>query len=100
MLSYDMLKDRPRDFLAATRLTLGESSPGLILPNDSFINDTGGAWVFVVSRDGTSAARRTIRLGRRNNRQVEITSGLEAGERVIVSNYGAFGKVDRLQIAK
>jgi HlyD family secretion protein len=85
---------------AETRLTLGESSPGLILPNDSFINDTGGTWVFVVSRDGTSAERRTIRLGRRNNRQVEIASGLEAGERVIVSNYGAFGRVERLQIAK
>jgi HlyD family secretion protein len=85
---------------AETRLTLGESSPGLILPNDSFINDTGGAWVFVVSRDGKSAARRPIRLGRRNNRQVEVASGLEAGERVIVSNYGSFGKVERLQIAK
>jgi HlyD family secretion protein len=85
---------------AETRLTLGESSPGLILPNDSFINDTGGAWVFVVARDGTSAERRAIRLGRRNNRQVEIATGLEAGERVIVSNYGAFGKVERLQISK
>ncbi len=85
---------------AETRLTLGESSPGLILPNDSFINDTGGAWVFVISRDGASAERRAIRLGRRNNRQVEIASGLVAGERVIVSNYGSFGKVERLQIAQ
>ena len=85
---------------AETRLTLGESSPGLILPNDSFVNDTGGAWVFVVARDGASAQRRAIRLGRRNNRQVEVVSGLEAGERVIVSNYGAFGKVERLQIVK
>lgn len=85
---------------AETRLTLGESSPGLILPNDSFINDTGGTWAFVVARDGASATRRAIRLGRRNNRQVEIAAGLEAGERVIVSNYGAFGKVERLQIAR
>jgi HlyD family secretion protein len=84
---------------AETRLTLGESSPGLILPNDSFINDTGGAWVFVVSRDGESAVRRPIRLGRRNNRQVEIASGLGAGERVIVSSYASFGRVERLQIA-
>jgi HlyD family secretion protein len=83
-----------------TRLTLGESSPGLILPNDSFINDTGGTWVFVVAPDGKSAGRRIIRLGRRNNRQVEIASGLVAGERVIVSNYGSFGKVERLQIAQ
>ncbi|HEU5135897.1 MAG TPA: HlyD family efflux transporter periplasmic adaptor subunit [Steroidobacteraceae bacterium] len=83
-----------------TRITLGETSPGLILPNDSFVNDTGGAWVFVLSPDGRSATRRTIRTGRRNNRQVEIASGLAAGERVIVSNYGTFGKVERLQIAR
>jgi HlyD family secretion protein len=85
---------------AETRLTLGESSPALILPNDSYVNDTGGAWVFVVSPDGETATRRVIRAGRRNNRQVEIASGLDAGERVIVSNYGTFGRVERLQIAK
>jgi HlyD family secretion protein len=85
---------------AETRITLGETSPALILPNDSFINDTGGAWVFVVSPDGETAMRRVIRTGRRNNRQVEIASGLKPGERVIVSNYGTFGKVERLQIAR
>ncbi|HEY6124735.1 MAG TPA: biotin/lipoyl-binding protein [Steroidobacteraceae bacterium] len=85
---------------AETRITLGETSPALILPNDSFINDTGGAWVFVLSPDGETATRRVIRTGRRNNRQVEIAAGLEAGERVIVSNYGTFGKVERLQIAR
>jgi HlyD family secretion protein len=83
-----------------TRITLGETSPGLILPNDSFVNDTGGTWVFVLSPDGRTATRRTIRTGRRNNRQVEIASGLVAGERVIVSHYGTFGRVERLQIAR
>jgi HlyD family secretion protein len=83
---------------AETRITLGETSPGLILPNDAFMNDTGGTWVFVVSRDGESARRRAIRPGRRNNRQVEIAAGLAEGERVIVSNYATFGKVERLQI--
>jgi HlyD family secretion protein len=81
-----------------TRITLGETSRALILPNDSFINDTGGAWVFVVAPDGEGAVRRAIRLGRRNNRQVEIAAGLAAGERVIVSSYAPFGKIERLQI--
>jgi len=98
------VKDAPNDMSpgqsAETRITLGETSPGLILPNDSFVNDTGGAWVFVLSPDGKTATRRTIRTGRRNNRQVEIASGLEADERVIVSNYGTFGKVERLQISR
>jgi HlyD family secretion protein len=85
---------------AETRLALGETSPGLILPNDAFLNDSGGTWVFVLSRDGRTAERRTIRVGRRNNSQVEVASGLAPGERVIVSTYAGFGKADRLQIAK
>lgn len=85
---------------AETRITLGETSPGLILPNDAFLNDSGGAWVFVLARDGRTAERRTIRVGRRNNSQVEVASGLAPGERVIVSTYAAYGKAERLQIAK
>jgi len=54
-----------------TRITLGEASAGLILPDDAFLNDSGGAWVFVVARDGKTAERRTIRVGRRNNSQVQ-----------------------------
>ena len=83
-----------------TRITLGETSSGLILPNDAFINDTGGAWVFVVGRGGRKAERRTIRVGRRNDSQVEVSSGLAPGERVIVSTYAAYGKAERLQIVK
>jgi HlyD family secretion protein len=83
---------------AETRITLGEKSPGLILPNDAFLNDSGGRWVFVVAPDGKNAERRTIRIGHRNNSQVEVASGLASGERVIVSTYAAFGKAERLQI--
>jgi HlyD family secretion protein len=85
---------------AETRITLGGASPGLILPNDAFLSDTGGAWAFVLAPDGRSAARRKIRVGRRNNSQVEVASGLAPGERVIVSTYAGFGKAERLQIAK
>jgi HlyD family secretion protein len=85
---------------AETRLTLGETIPGLILPNDAFLNDSGGTWVFALASDGRSAVRRTIRVGRRNNSQVEVASGLTPGERVIVSTYAAYSKAERLQIAK
>jgi HlyD family secretion protein len=83
-----------------TRIALGETTPGLILPNDAFLSESGGAWVFVIARDGRSAERRAIRIGRRNNSQVEVAAGLAAGERVIVSSYGAFGKATRLQISR
>jgi HlyD family secretion protein len=83
---------------AETRITLGGTSPGLILPNDAFLNDTGGAWVFVLSPNGRSAERRRIRIGRRNNSQLEVASGLAPGERAIVSTYAGFGNAERLQI--
>ncbi|HMN47351.1 MAG TPA: HlyD family efflux transporter periplasmic adaptor subunit [Povalibacter sp.] len=83
-----------------TRIVLGETTPALILPNDAYMNDTGGSWVYVVAADGTTAERRAIRVGRRNNSQVEVASGLAIDERVIVSSYAAYGAAERLQIAR
>jgi HlyD family secretion protein len=82
------------------QLTLGEPAKALLLPNGAFVNDTGGAWVFVVGRDGERAEKRSVRIGRRNNAQVEVLSGLAAGENVIVSSYTPFGKAERLQLTK
>lgn len=83
-----------------TRIALGETTSALLLPNDAFLNDSDGTWVFVVARDSQGAERRTIRIARRNNSQVEVAAGLAAGERVIVSSYAAFGKATRLQISR
>lgn len=81
------------------RITLGEPVPALVLANDSFLNETGGAWVFVLSPNGEAAERRPIRIGRRSNDQVEILSGLKQGERIIVSSYAAFGKAEHLAVS-
>ena len=85
---------------ADARLTLGASSSGLLLPNDAFLSDTGGTWVFVLSPDGRAAVRRPIRVGRRNTSQVEVAAGLSPGERVIASTYAGFGAATRLQITR
>jgi len=83
---------------ADTRITLGAASKGLLLPNGAFVNDSGGAYAYVVAADGRSALRRPIRIGRRSNSQIELLGGLAAGERVIVSSYAAFGKAERLRL--
>ena len=79
-------------------ITMGEPSQTLLLPSGAFFNDTGGAWVYVLGRDGETATRRVIRVGRRSNSQIEILSGLSAGDRVIVSGYAEFGNSARLQL--
>jgi HlyD family secretion protein len=81
-------------------ITLGEPAPALLLPNGPFVNDSGGAWVYVVEPGGKNAERRPIRLGRRNNSQVEVISGLAAGERAVVSSYAGLGKAERLHFSR
>jgi HlyD family secretion protein len=80
------------------QLTLGQPASALILPNGAFVNDSGGAWVFALGHNGR-AERQPVRIGRRSSSQVEILSGLSAGDKVIVSSYAGFGKAERLQLS-
>lgn len=81
------------------KLVLGDPAPARIIPNGAFYNETGGAFVFVVSPDGTSAVKRTVRLGRRNDAAIEVLDGLDPGERVVTSPYTGFADKDRLDLS-
>ncbi len=81
------------------KVELGGASRAVMLPNGPFYQDTGGNWVFVVTPDGKSAMRRNVRLGRRNPDFVEVVEGLKPGERVIVSGYEAYLKMDRVEFS-
>jgi HlyD family secretion protein len=89
----DLLFDGPapssvqRGQTVQTKLTLGDSSKALLIPNGAFFNDTGGNWVFVVDKSGRGASKRQVQLGRRNTDFIEVLSGLSPGERVITSSY-------------
>ena len=80
------------------RLTLGDDSDAVLIPNGSFYQDTGGSWVFVVSPDGSEAIKRSVRMGRRNENFIEVLDGLEPGETVITSPYTSFVGMDRLSL--
>jgi len=80
------------------RLTLGDPEPAVLIPNGSFYNDTGGAWVFVVDAEGAEAVRRPVRLGRRNADVIEVLDGLQPGERIVTSPYTGFADKDRLDL--
>jgi HlyD family secretion protein len=81
------------------KLVLGGARMAKMLPNGPFYQDTGGSWVFAVAPDGRTAIRRTVKLGRRNPEFVEVTEGLETGEKIIVSGYQAFLKMDRIEFS-
>jgi HlyD family secretion protein len=79
-----------------TKLTLGDPSKAVLIPNGAFFNDTGGNWVFVVDRSGSGATKRQVQLGRRNADSIEVLSGLSPGERVITSSYSGLTDKDHL----
>ncbi|TNE62426.1 MAG: efflux RND transporter periplasmic adaptor subunit [Alphaproteobacteria bacterium] len=81
-----------------TKLTLGDAATATLIPNGAFFQDTGGNWVFVVTPEGDQAVKRSVRLGRRNSRYIEVLEGLEVGEKVITSPYTSFVEMDRLKL--
>jgi HlyD family secretion protein len=78
------------------KLTLGDSSRAVLVPNGAFFNDTGGQWIFVVDRGGNSASRRQIQIGRKNADFIEVLGGLKPGEKVITSSYSGLVDKDHL----
>ena len=78
------------------KLTLGDSSRAVLVPNGAFFNDTGGQWIFVVDRGGNSATRRQIQIGRKNADFIEVLGGLKPGEKVITSSYSGLVDKDHL----
>ncbi|WP_457417638.1 efflux RND transporter periplasmic adaptor subunit [Roseateles sp. P5_E7] len=80
------------------RLTLGQSSQALLLPDGGFYADTGGAWAFVLDASGSHAERRALQLGRRADGVIEVLGGLRPGEQVVVSPYRALTGASALDI--
>ena len=71
-------------------LELGQPTESIIIPRGTFFQSTGGSWIFVLDKDGKTASRRKIKIGRQNPQYYEVTEGLEAGEEVIVSSYETY----------
>ncbi len=80
-----------------TSLQLGSPQDAFLLPRGSFFQGTGGQWIFVVSEDGKSAERRSIKIGRQNPKYYELLEGIQPGEKVVVSGYDNFGDNERLE---
>ena len=77
-------------------LELGQPEEAIIISKGTFFQKTGGAWIYVLTEDGSQAVRREIRIGRQNPQYYEVLEGLEPGEKVVVSGYDSFGDAERL----
>lgn len=82
------------------KVILSDATQALILPNGPWKTATGGRWAFVVSKDGSHAEKRDIRLGRQNASAVEVLEGVRPGEKVVISDYEGYQQAKALQIRK
>jgi RND family efflux transporter MFP subunit len=70
---------------ASAALTLGESREAIFIPTQALgQSQPGGAHVFVV--ENGKARRRQVVLGDEQNGEVEVVSGLERGEAVVITS--------------
>ena len=80
------------------RIALSDEAEALIVPRGGFYQQTGGNWIFKVSKDGKKAFRIPIRIGRQNPDYYEVLEGLAPGDRVVVNSYENYGETQELII--
>ncbi|MFN3212530.1 MAG: efflux RND transporter periplasmic adaptor subunit [Henriciella sp.] len=80
------------------RISLGDRAEYLTIPTGAFYEETGGQFVYVLNPASDTATKRDVVLGRRGNDQIQVISGLSAGEDVITSSYSTFSGRDRVRI--
>ncbi len=73
---------RLRAGMFLTVLVKRDPLPGLVVPEQALVPERGEVYVFVVA-DGL-ALRRVVTIGRRSPGEVEILTGIAAGERVVI----------------
>lgn len=81
----------------SARIVLDTREDVLMVERGPFLEQDGGRFAWVV--EGSSAVRRPIQAGASSLNAVEIVSGLEEGERIVVSGTDQFANVDRVRIS-
>ena len=80
-----------------TRVLMEEKENVLTLPRGQFL-DSGGSRVAYVLDDDNVAHRRSIEVGARSLAAVEIASGLQEGETVVISSIDEFRSADTVLV--
>lgn len=79
-------------------IVVGDASPVLTVPATAVLMRDGRSLIFAVDADGTVRACR-VGTGRRQDDRVEITSGLDAGTRLVVAGGAFLNDGDRVTVA-
>jgi len=81
---------------AVAEIPLGTKDDALLLPRGAYL--TTGSQKYVYKIDGTNAYKTEIVFGEIQGNQVEVLSGLLAGDKVIISSYQNFIDQDMVEV--
>ncbi|RZA21821.1 MAG: efflux RND transporter periplasmic adaptor subunit [Lysobacteraceae bacterium] len=81
----------------SVRIVMDTRRNVLMVERGPFVEQDGGNFAYVV--DGSSAVRTPIRTGAASLDAIEIVSGLEAGQRIVVSGTDQFDNADRVRLS-
>ena len=70
----------------------------LVLRRGAYLTDSGGQYVYVLNSQTAIAHKRAVTLGKQSANHIEVISGLQAGEQVIISGYRDFAQADTIQL--
>ena len=93
-----MPSDLKRGEAVDTRLSLGSTQQAVLAPAGTWLNDSGGTYVFVLDASGRHADRRAVSLGRRNPEFAEVVSGLKPGERIVTGGTQNLTRAQHLRL--
>jgi HlyD family secretion protein len=78
------------------RVLIEEKPNVLMLPRGPFVEDDGGRIAYVM--DGNVAVRRPIQVGATSVSAVEVLSGLQPGDKVVIAGTDSFEAAERVSI--
>jgi HlyD family secretion protein len=78
------------------RVLIEEKPNVLLLPRGSFVENEGGRAAYVMA--GNVATRRPIQIGATSVSAVEILSGLQPGDKVVIAGTDSFDNAERVSI--
>ncbi|MGV8922700.1 MAG: efflux RND transporter periplasmic adaptor subunit [Thermomonas sp.] len=81
----------------SARIVLDTRRDVLMVERGPFLEQDGGRFAYVV--DGSSAVRRPIQAGASSLNAVEIISGLQPGQQIVVSGSDQFDNAERIRIS-
>lgn len=78
------------------QIELASPETALVIPRGDFYQATSGRWIYRLSPDGRRAIKTEIEIGRQNPQQYEIVSGLQAGDKVVLTGYDRLGDSEEI----